>query len=59
MRILLIGEYSNVHATLATGLRTLGHEVCVGYRRHQNAREAGGHQTDDPTMDTASQDAGL
>ena len=29
MRILLIGEYSNVHATLATGLRTLGHEVCV------------------------------
>ena len=29
MRILLIGEYSNVHATLAAGLRKLGHEVCV------------------------------
>ena len=29
MKILLIGEYSNVHNTLAQGLRTLGHEVCV------------------------------
>lgn len=29
MRILLIGEYSNVHATLAEGLRLLGHEVTV------------------------------
>ena len=29
MRILLLGEYSNVHATLAEGLRILGHEVCV------------------------------
>lgn len=29
MRILLIGEYSNVHATLANGLRRLGHEVTV------------------------------
>ena len=29
MRILLIGEYSNVHWTLEEGLRTLGHEVCV------------------------------
>lgn len=29
MRILLLGEYSNVHATLAQGLRALGHEVCV------------------------------
>lgn len=29
MRILLLGEYSNVHATLAQGLRRLGHEVCV------------------------------
>ena len=29
MRILLIGEYSNVHATLAKGLRTLGHDVVV------------------------------
>ncbi len=29
MKILLIGEYSNVHNTLARGLRDLGHEVCV------------------------------
>ena len=29
MRVLLLGEYSNVHATLARGLRTLGHEVTV------------------------------
>ena len=29
MKILLIGEYSNVHNTLAKGLRQLGHEVCV------------------------------
>ncbi len=29
MRILLLGEYSNVHNTLAKGLRQLGHEVTV------------------------------
>lgn len=29
MKILLIGEYSNVHATLADGLRHLGHHVTV------------------------------
>lgn len=29
LKILLIGEYSNVHWTLAEGLRCLGHEVCV------------------------------
>ena len=29
MKILLLGEYSNVHATLAKGLRAMGHEVCV------------------------------
>jgi len=29
MRILLLGEYSNVHATLADGLRGLGQEVTV------------------------------
>lgn len=29
MRILLIGEYSNVHATLAAALRRQGHEVMV------------------------------
>ena len=29
MKILLIGEYSNVHWTLAEGLRSLGHETIV------------------------------
>ena len=29
MRILLLGDYSNVHATLAEGLRALGHECVV------------------------------
>ena len=29
MKILLMGEYSNVHATLAEGLRKLGHQVSV------------------------------
>lgn len=29
MKILLVGEYSNVHATLAKGLRRLGHMVTV------------------------------
>jgi len=29
MKILLLGEYSNVHATLADGLRQLGHSVTV------------------------------
>ena len=29
MRILLLGEYSNVHWTLAQALRRLGHDVCV------------------------------
>ena len=29
MRILLLGEYSNVHTTLAEGLRQLGHDVTV------------------------------
>ena len=29
MKILLLGEYSNVHATLAEGLRAIGHEVTV------------------------------
>ena len=29
MKILLLGEYSNVHNTLAEGLRTLGHQVTV------------------------------
>lgn len=29
MRVLLLGEYSNVHWTLAEGLRSLGHDVVV------------------------------
>ncbi len=29
MKILLLGDYSNVHATLACGLRELGHDVVV------------------------------
>lgn len=29
MKILLLGDYSNVHATLGKGLRELGHEVVV------------------------------
>ncbi len=29
MKILLLGEYSNLHATLAEGLRQLGHDVLV------------------------------
>lgn len=41
MKILLIGEFSNIHWTLAEGLRQLGHQVCVvsdgnhwkGYKR--------------------------
>lgn len=33
MRILLLGEYSNVHATLAAGLKILGHEVMVASNR--------------------------
>ena len=29
MKILLLGEFSNVHTTLAKGLRLLGHEVTL------------------------------
>lgn len=29
MKILLLGEYSNVHATLAEGLKAIGHDVTV------------------------------
>lgn len=49
MRILLLGDYSNVHATLAKGLRTLGHKVTVasdgdgwkGYARDIDLRREG------------------
>ncbi|MDH6353723.1 glycosyltransferase involved in cell wall biosynthesis [Dysgonomonas sp. PH5-45] len=41
MKILLLGEYSNLHWTLAQGLRSLGHEVTVvssgdGYKGYRN-----------------------
>lgn len=42
MKILLLGEYSNLHATLADGLRLLGHEVTVasdGCRWMENDRD--------------------
>ncbi len=40
MKILLLGDYSNVHWTLSEGLRKLGHEVCVisdgdGWKNYQ------------------------
>lgn len=46
MKILLLGDYSNVHATLAEGLRSLGHHVVVasdgdgwkGYERDVDLR---------------------
>lgn len=46
MKVLLVGEYSNVHWTLAEGLRSLGHKVTVlsdgdiwkGYRRDINLK---------------------
>lgn len=54
MRILLIGEYSNVHWTLAEGLRALGHNVTVvsdgdawkGYTRDIDLRR---HDVDSPS----------
>ena len=46
MRILLLGEYSNVHWTLACALRKLGHEVCVV----SNGDEWKGYPTDVPLI---------
>lgn len=48
MKILLLGEYSNVHWTLSEGLRALGHEVTVisdgdnwkNYKRDINLRRS-------------------
>lgn len=42
MKILLLGEYSNLHSTLADGLRLLGHEVTVasdGCKWMENERD--------------------
>lgn len=49
MKVLLIGDYSNVHATLAEGLKALGHSVIVAsdgdgwknYRRDIDLRRYG------------------
>ena len=46
MKILLLGEYSNVHWTLACALRKLGHEVCVV----SNCDEWKGYSTDIPLI---------
>ena len=54
MKILLIGEFSNIHWTLAEGLRKLGHEVCVvsdgnhwkNYRRDINLYRATNSKVD-------------
>jgi glycosyltransferase involved in cell wall biosynthesis len=51
MRILLLGEYSNVHSTLAEGLKQLGHNVTVAsngdfwknYPRDINLKRHNGH----------------
>lgn len=42
MKILLLGEYSSLHSTLADGLRLLGHEVTVasdGCKWMENERD--------------------
>lgn len=42
MKVLLLGEYSNLHSTLADGLRLLGHEVTVasdGCKWMENERD--------------------
>ena len=52
MKILLIGEYSNVHNTLAKGLRELGHKVTVAsdgdswknYPRDIDLKRESGHR---------------
>ncbi len=46
MKILLLGEYSNVHWTLACALRKMGHEVCVV----SNCDEWKGYSTDIPLI---------
>ena len=46
MKILLLGEYSNVHWTLACALRKLGHEVCVV----SNGDEWKGYSADIPLV---------
>lgn len=57
MRILLLGEYSNVHWTLAEGLRHHGHEVVVasdgdGWKNYP--RDISLHRTSSCAKDTAA-----
>lgn len=51
MKILLLGEYSNVHSTLAKGLRSLGHTVDV-------ASDGDGWKNYERNIDTARQPGG-
>ena len=52
MRILLIGEYSRLHLTLAEGLRSLGHEVLL-------ASDGDGHKQYERDVDLTRQGSGL
>ena len=52
MKILFIGEYSNVHATLALGLRQLGllEKLSARYRCFQSTRKARGYSAHAKTL---------
>lgn len=52
MRILLIGEYSRLHLTLAEGLRSLGHEVVL-------ASDGDGHKQYARDIDLTRKSSGL
>lgn len=52
MRILLVGEYSRLHLTLAEGLRTLGHEVTL-------ASDGDGHKQYARDIDLTRKSSGL
>lgn len=57
MKILLLGEYSNLHWTLAEGLRTLGHQVIVasdGDGFKNNARDIDLYRKSSSLKDTIS-----
>lgn len=52
MRILLLGEYSRLHLTLAEGLRKLGHEVVV-------ASDGDGHKQYERDVDLTRKSSGI
>ncbi len=52
MRILLLGEYSRLHLTLAEGLRKLGHEVVV-------ASDGDGHKSYPRDIDLTRKSSGI